>query len=182
MTPVLLWAITGFSAWYFGAHSYERFLGGIAWDLFPQKEVFLGLKDHVFSIGLIGAGNTPLPQLTLIRHNFGFGLVVTGSVILGTRGRSWGLRLIGLCCAWLLLLLTQAGLLVAAAHTYLLATTQLEIPLGFSVFIKSVHPTVAILPVVIIVLWQVIPFEQRLSGAMNIAPRPTSGSRPAAKL
>ena len=99
-----------------------------------------------------------------------------------TRGRSWTLHLIELCCAWLLLLLTQAGLLVAAAHTYLLATTQLEIPLGFSVFIKSVHPTVAILPVVIIVLWQVIPFEQRLSGAMNIAPRPTSGSRPAAKL
>ena len=99
-----------------------------------------------------------------------------------TREHSWALHRIGLCCAWLLLLLTQAGLLVAVAHTYLLAVTQSEIPLGFSVFIKSVHPTVAILPVVIIVLWQVIPFEQRLSGAMNIAPRPTSGSRPAAKL
>jgi len=177
VTPVLLWAIIGFTGWYLAANSYERFLGGIAWDLFPQKEVFLALKDHVFSIGLIGAGNTPLPQLTLISHNFGFGLVVTGSVILGTRGRSWGLRLIGLCCAWLLLLLTQTGLLVAAAHTYLMAATQSEIPLGFSVFVKSVHPTVAILPIAIIVLWLVIPFEKRLSGVMNIARRPTSGSR-----
>ena len=99
-----------------------------------------------------------------------------------TREHSWTLHLIGLCCAWLLLLLTQAGLLVAVAHTYLLAATQSEILLGFSVFIKSVYPTVAILPVVIIVVWPVIPFKQRLSGAMNIAPRPTSGSRSAVKL
>ena len=99
-----------------------------------------------------------------------------------TREHSWAFHLIGLCCAWLLLLLTQAGLLVAVAHTYLLAATQSEIPLGFSVFIKSVYPTVAILPVVIIVLWPVIPLKQRLSGAMNIAPRPTSGSRSAVKL
>jgi len=177
ITHIVLWAITGFAVWYLAANSYERLLGGIAWDLFPQKEVFLALKDHVFSIGLIGAGNTPLPQLTLISHNFGFGLVVTGSVILGTRGRSWGLRLIGLWCAWLLLLLTQTGLLVAAAHTYLMAASQSEIPLGFSVFVKSVHPTVVILPIVIIVLWLVIPFEKRLSRVMNIARRPTSGSR-----
>ena len=68
MTPVLLWAITGFAAWYFGAHSYERFLGGIAWDLFPQKEVFLALKDHVFSIGLIGAGNTPCRTSATMGH------------------------------------------------------------------------------------------------------------------
>ena len=181
ITHIVLWAITGFVVWYFAANSYERLLGGIAWDLFPQKEVFLALKYHVFSIGLIGAGNTPLPQLTLISHNFGFGLVVTGSVILGTRGRSRGLRLIGLCCAWLLLLLTQAGLLVAASHTYLMAASQSEIPLGFSVFVKSVHPAVAILPIAIIVLWLVIPFEKRLSGVMNIARRPTSGSRRAAR-
>ena len=181
MTPVLLWAIIGFAAWHLAAQSYERLLGGIAWDLFPQIEVFLALKDHVFSIGLIGAGNTPLPQLTLLSHNFGFGLVVTGSVILGTRGRSWGLRLIGLCCAWLLLLLTQTVLLVAAVHTYQTAATQPEIPLGFSVFIKSVHPTVTILPIVIIVLWLVIPFEKSLSGLVNIARRPTSGHRRAAR-
>jgi len=181
ITHIVLWAITGFAVWYLAANSYERLLGGIAWDLFPQKEVFLALKDHVFSIGLIGAGNTALPQLTLISHNFGFGLVVTGSVILGTRGRSWGLRIIGLCCAWLLLLLTQTGLLVAAAHTYLIAATQSEIPLGFSVFVKSVHPTVVILPIVIIVLWLEIPFEKRLSGVMNIARRPTSGSRRGAR-
>ena len=117
ITLIVLWAITGFAVWYFAADSYERLLGGIAWDLFPQKEVFLALKDHVFSIGLIGTGNTPLPQLTLISHNFGFGLVVTGSVILGVGRRSWVSRLIGLCCAWLSLLLTQVGLLVAAAYT-----------------------------------------------------------------
>ncbi len=181
MTPVLLWAIIGFTGWYLAANSYERFLGGIAWDLFPQKEVFLALKDHVFSIGLIGAGDAALPQLTFISHNFGFGLVVTGSVILGTRGRSWGLRIIGLCCAWLLLLLTQTGLLVAAAHTYRLAVTQAEIPLGFSVFVKSVHPTVVILPIVIIALWLMIPFGKKLSGVINIAPRPTSGRRRAAR-
>ena len=179
MTPVLLWTIIGCATWYLAAYSYERLLGDIAWDLFPQKEVFLALKDHVFSIGLIGAGDIPLPQLTLISHNCGFGLVVTGSVILGTRGRSWGLRLIGLCCAWLFLLLTQTGLLVAAAHTYLMATTQSEIPLAFSVFVKSVHPTVVILPIVIIVLWLVIPFEKSLSGMVNIASRPTSGRKPA---
>ena len=98
-----------------------------------------------------------------------------------TREHSWAFHLIGLCCAWLLLLLTQAGLLVAAAHTYLMAASQSEIPLGFSVFVKSVHPTVAILPIVIIVLWLVIPFEKRLSGGMKIARRPTSGSRRAAR-
>ena len=181
VTPVLLWAIIGFAAWYLAAQSYERLLGGIAWDLFPQKEVFLSLKDHVFSIGLRVVDEKAIPQLSLISHNFGFGLVVTGSVILGTRGRSWAMRLIGLCCAWLILLLTQTGLLVAAAHTYRLAVTQAEIPLGFSVFVKSVHPTVVILPIVIIVLWLVIPFEKRLSGVMNIARRPTSGRRRAAR-
>ena len=178
VTPVILWAIIGFSAWYLAAHSYERFLGSIAWNLFPQKEVFLSLQDHAFSIGMRIVDETATPGLTLISHNFGFGLIVTGSVILGTRGRSWVLRLIGLCCAWLLLLLTQAGLLVAAAHAYLSAATQTETSLGFSVFIKSVHPTVAILPIVIIVLWLVIPFEKGLSGVMNIAPRPTAGRRP----
>jgi hypothetical protein len=181
VTSVLLWAIIGFAAWYLAAHPYERLLGSIAWDFFPQKEVFLALKDHVFSIGLTGAGDTPLPQLTLISHNFGFGLVVTGSVILGTRGRSWSLRLIGLCCAWLFLLLTQTGWLVAAAHTYLMATTQSEIPLGFSLFVKSVHPIVVILPIVIIVLCLVIPFEKSLSRLVNITPRPTSGSRRGAR-
>jgi len=177
VTSVLLWAIIGFAAWYLAAHPYERLLGSIAWDFFPQKEVFLALKDHVFSIGLTGGGDTPLPQLTLISHNFGFGLVVTGSVILGTRERSWGLRFIGLCCAWLILLLTQAGLLAAAAYTYLVAASQSEIPLGFSLFVKSVHPIVVILPIVIIVLWLVIPFEKSLSRLVNITPRPTSGSR-----
>ena len=181
VTPVILWAIIGFSAWYFAAHSYERFLGSIAWNLFPQKEVFLSLRDHAFSIGMRIVDETATPGLTLISHNFGFGLVVTGSVILGTRGRSWALRLIGLCCAWLLLLLTQTGLLVAAAHTYLMAATQSEIPLGFSVFVKSVHPTVVILPIVIIVLWLVIPFEKRLSRVVNIARRPTSGRRRSAR-
>ena len=181
MTPVLLWAIIGFAAWHLAAQSYERLLGGIAWDLFPQKEVFLSLKDHVFSIGLRVVDETAIPQISLISHNFGFGLVVTGSVILGTRGRSRGLRLIGLCCAWLLLLLTQAGLLVAASHTYLMAASQSETPLGFSVFVKTVHPTVVILPIVIIVLWLVIPFEKGMSGLVNIAPRPTSGRRRAAK-
>ncbi len=179
MTPVLLWTIIGCATWYLAAYSYERLLGDIAWDLFPQKEVFLALKDHVFSIGLVGAGNTSLPQLTLISHNFGFGLVVTGSVILGVGRRSWVSRLIGLCCAWLSLLLTQVGLLVAAAYTYLVAAAQAEIPLGFSMFIKAVHPTVVILPIVIIVLWLVIPFEKSLSGMVNIASRPTSGRKPA---
>jgi len=102
---------------------------------------------------------TATPGLTLISHNFGFGLIVTGSVILGTRGRSWVLRLIGLCCAWLILLLTQAGLLVAAAHAYLLAVTQSEASLWVSVFIKSVHPMVAILPILMIAIWLAIPFE-----------------------
>ena len=76
---------------------------------------------------------------------------------------------------------TEAGLLVAAAHTYLMAASQSEIPLEFSVFVKSVHPTVAILPIAIIVLWLVIPFEKRLSGVMVIALRLTSGSRRAAR-
>jgi hypothetical protein len=134
-------------------------LGSIAWNLFPQKEVFLSLQDHAFSIGMRIVDETATPELTLISHNFGFGLVVTGSVILGTRGRSWALRLIGLCCAWLLLLLTQAGLLVAAAHAYLLAVTQSEASLWVSVFIKSVHPMVAILPILMIAIWLAIPFE-----------------------
>jgi hypothetical protein len=60
VTSVLLWAIIGFAAWYLAAHPYERLLGSIAWDFFPQKEVFLALKDHVFSIGLTGGGDTPV--------------------------------------------------------------------------------------------------------------------------
>ena len=168
----------GFIAWYLIAQPYERLLGDIAWDLFPKKEVFLHLaEDHVFSIGLRDAGDATIPQLTLIGHNFGFGLVITGSVILGTRDRTWILRFIGLCCAWLLLLLTQTGILVAAAHTYLLAATRPETSLGFSLFIKSVHPTVAVFPIVIIVMWLVIPFEKSLPGAFVIALRPKSGRR-----
>ena len=162
VTPILLWSITGFAAWYLAAHSYERLLGNIAWSLFPQTEVFLTLKDHVFSIGPRLAGEVAFPQLTITSYNFGFGLIVTGSVILGIRGRSWRVRFIGLCCAWLILLLTQTGLLVAAAHTYRLAVSQSEIPFGFSLFIKSVHPIITLLPIVIIVLWVAIPFGKRV--------------------
>lgn len=131
--------------------------------MFPQKHVFLSLKDHVFSIGMVGISEKAFPELTLTSHNFGFGMIVTGSVILGTRSRSWTSRLIGLCCAWLLLLITQVVLLVTAAHVYLAASTQLQVPLAFSMFLKSVHPTVAVLPIVIIVLWLALPFEIHMS-------------------
>ena len=159
VTHVLLWAVVGSITWYFAALTYERLLGNISWEYFPQKEVFLSLKDHVFSIGLSRDVDTPIPQLALISHNFGFGLVVTEAVILGVRGRSWALRFVGLFCAWVLLLLTQTGLLVMAAHSYRLSVTQSEIHAWASIFIKSVHPTVAILPIVVIVLWLLIPFE-----------------------
>lgn len=158
VTPIVLLAIIGFAGWHFASESYENFLGNVAWNLFPQDTVFLALKNHVFSIGLTNTGITTLPQLTLMGHNFGFGLIVTWSIILGTRGRSWILRLSGLFFAWLFLWLTHTGVLVAAAHTYSLAVTQSEVPVGFYVFINSVHPTVTILPVVIILLWLVIPF------------------------
>jgi len=174
--PIALWAITGFAAWYLTAQYYERFLGTLAWDFFPQKDTVLSLNDHVFSIGLRFADETTTPHLKLISHNFGFGLVITGAIILGTRVRSWAMRLIGLFCAWLILLLTQTGLLVAAAHTYQIALTQSEVPLVFSVFINAVHPIVTIMPIVIIVLWLLIPIENRLSGKMNISRTSTSAS------
>ncbi len=155
------------ACWLLIADSYEHFLGSLAWDLFPQKDVLLNLKDHVFTIALRSVSDTVVPQLTLVSHNFGFGFVITGAVIMGTKGKSWALRVTGLSCAWLVLLTTQTVLLVAAAHTYRMAITQSELPLAFSVFIKSVHPTVTILPVVIIVLWLVAPFEKFMSGLMD---------------
>lgn len=148
-----MWAIIGFVVWHLFAHSYEGFLGGVAWDFFPQEEVFLALEDHIFSIGLRVVDETTIPQLTLISHNFGFGLVITASVILGARGRSWALRVMGLCCVWVILMLTQTMVLVAAAHTYQMAATQPEVPLSFSMFIKSVHPTVTVLPISFILMW-----------------------------
>ena len=41
-----------------------------------------------------------MPQLILVSHNFGFGFVITWTVIMGTRGRSWALRVTGLSCAF----------------------------------------------------------------------------------
>lgn len=160
VTPILLLALVGATGWFVFAESYEQLLGNIAWDLFPQKEIFLSLNNHVFSIGLRSQGDVIIPHLTLIGHNFGFGLVVTGAVILGKRGNSWPLRFLGLGCVWIFLLITQIVLIVLAAHTYLFAVTQPNIPWGFRAFVNSVHPTVTLLPVAIVVIWIVIPFEK----------------------
>ena len=160
MIPVIIWAITGFIFWYFFASSYERFLGNAVWDMFPQKEVFLNLSDHVFTIGLKIPDESTVPNLTLLGHNFGFGLIITGSIILGTRGRQWILRLVGLLFTWIALFITHIIVLVVAAHTYQNASIQPEIPLGFSIFINLVHPTVTVLPIVIALIWFVVPFNQ----------------------
>lgn len=159
VTPIVLWAMTGFFAWYFAAHSYERLLGNMAWGLFPQEEVFLALENHAFSIGLRVVAETTIPELTLTSHNFGFGLVVTGSVILGTRGRSWTLRLMGFSCTWLLLLLAQVGLLTTAGHAYLSIATQSQTSLWISGFANAVHPIVAIAPILMTMVWLAVPFE-----------------------
>lgn len=157
MVLVAAWAIIGFVTWHMTATTYERLLGSVAWEYFPDK-VFLNLREgHVFAIGLKDAVDTAPPQLTLQSHNFGYGLILTGSIILGTTGRTLIARSMGLISVWLLLFLSQAGLLVAAAHNYLSATTQSDISGGVAVFIKSVHPTVTILPVLLVVSWLAIP-------------------------
>lgn len=157
--PVLLWGVAGSVWWWIAAGWYENLLGEIAFDLFPKDHVFLYLKDHVFSIGLNVSNGDASPELTFTSHNFGFGLVVTGAVIMGMRGRAWILRLIGLACVWTLLMVMHTGLLVAASRVYPSAASQQEVPLGFSIFLKTVHPVVAVLPIVIIMLWMLIPLE-----------------------
>ena len=47
-----MWAIIGFTIWYFIADSYAMFLGGLVWEYFPQN-VNLLVKDHNLSIVLI---------------------------------------------------------------------------------------------------------------------------------
>ncbi len=149
----LLWSIAGFTVWLLGASWYENLLGDIAWHFFPREDVFLYLKNHVFSIGLTEPGRSSLPQLTFNSHNSGFGFIVTGAIILGSRHRSWSLRIMGLVTSWFLLLITHICLLVLAVQTYSLAMAKPDSILPFSIFVKSVHPTITLVPIIITIVW-----------------------------
>ena len=117
------------------------------------------VKNSNFAINTMN--NTSLPHLNFLSHNFGFGLIIITAVILGTYNRSWKFRLISLACAWLFLLFTQASLLVMGAYSYKLAFSDAKIGWGFSMFVEIVHIIVTILPIIVSVLWLMIPFQSR---------------------
>ena len=91
MIRTLVWATALGVAWYFIGPVYARLLGSFVYR-FLSEGTFLFLKSQVFSIGLGHPSTFGGPLLELTAHNFGFGLVVTGAVVLGTPGRSWALR------------------------------------------------------------------------------------------
>lgn len=160
VAPVLLWGAAVSIAWYFDGASYERLLASLASAHLPNG-VYLHIGEHVFSIGLVRSAGLEAPALTILSHNFGFGLVVTGATILGARTQSWPIRSLGLGIAWALLLTVQVGLLVglqaAVGHAYPQANEQVAFPVGLRVLLRSVHPIVAVFPVAIVVMWLLIP-------------------------
>lgn len=160
---VLIWATIGFALWYLFANTYTLFIGRLAWEYFPNN-VILSVTDHHFIIVLKNAiNNSQSPPMQLLIHNFGFGLVITSAIILGTNKDSWKLRFISLCCVWLFLFFIQTGLLITAAHTYKSAMTEAKITLGFTIFIKSLHFIVTVLPIMLSALWLIAPFQRRQS-------------------
>ena len=81
---VLIWATIGFALWYLFANTYTLFIGRLAWEYFPNN-VILSVTDHHFIIVLKNAiNNSQSPPIQLLIHNFGFGLVITSAIILGT--------------------------------------------------------------------------------------------------
>lgn len=156
LIPVLFWAVAASIAWYFGGASYERFLAALTSSHLPQG-VYLRVGEHMFAIGILGAAGPERPGFSIISHNFGFGLVVTTAVILGTRGHLWRVRLLGLGATWILLALMQVWVLVTVAHVYVEVAGQPTVSWGSRMFIKAIHPVVAVAPAAIVVVWILAP-------------------------
>ena len=113
----LLWAVALGVTWYFIAHLYGRLLGNFVYQYLPDG-IFMFLHSQVFFIGLGHPNTLEGPHLEIMAHNFGFGLVVTGAVVLGTQWRSRELRAVALAAGWILLFLTHAAVLVWATKAY----------------------------------------------------------------
>ena len=92
--------------------------------------------------------------------------MVTGAVVLGTQGRSWTLQGLALAGAWILLFLVQVWVLTGASSAYISIAQQEEASLVVRLFFQALHPTVIILPLVLAVLWLLMPYprqERRLA-------------------
>ena len=152
----LLWAAALGITWYFMGHIYDRFLGSFVHQFLPSG-TFLLLKSQVFLIGLDHPSTFDGPILEIPAHNFGFGLVVTGAVVLGTQGPSWALRAMALAGGWLLLFLTHASVLVWGSKAYYADLRDDSVPLVTFLYLQGLHPIVIVLPLLMVVIWLLLP-------------------------
>ena len=172
----LLWAVALGVTWYFIAHIYGRLLGNFVYQYLPDG-IFMLLHSQVFFIGLGHPNTLEGPHLEIMAHNFGFGLVVTGAVVLGTQGRSWALRSVALAGIWFFLFLTHALVVVWGAKGYLADFGDDGASWVTSLYSQGVHPTVIVLPLLVAVIWLLLSLEWT-TGSSRYTARRNRRARP----
>ncbi|MQF49142.1 hypothetical protein FIM08_04535 [SAR202 cluster bacterium AC-647-N09_OGT_505m] len=148
----LLWATALGITWYFISLIYGRLLGSFVHRFLPG-DIFLLLESEVFYIGLGHPSTFDGPLLEIMTHNFGFGLVVTGAVVLGTQWRSWEVRIVALAAGWSLLFLTHAAVLVWATKAYNADLQNDSESVAALLYVYGIHLTVIVIPLLMAVIW-----------------------------
>ena len=148
--------------WYFMGHIYGRFLGSFVHQFLPSG-TFLLLKSQVFLIGLDHPSTFYGPILEIPAHNFGFGLVVTGAIVLGTQWRSWQLRVAALVAGWMFLFLTHAAVLVWGTKAYNADLQSDSESVAALLYVYGIHLAVIVIPLLMAVIWLLLN-PQRMPG------------------
>jgi len=151
----LLWAAALGITWYFISLIYGRLLGSFVHRFLPG-DIFLLLESQVFYIGLGHPSTFDGPLLEIMAHNFGFGLVVTGAVVLGTQWRSWELRVVSLAAGWMFLFLTHATVLVWAIKAYISDLQSDSESVAALLYVYGIHFAVIVIPLLMAVIWLLV--------------------------
>ena len=152
MIRTLLWASFLGITWYFIGIIYGGLLGSFVHRFLPG-DTFLLLKSQVFYIGLGHPQTFEGPLLQIMAHNFGFGLVVTGALVLGTQWRSWRLRVVALILGWMFIFLIHACVLVWSAKAYLADFQSDSASVTALLYVYGIHLAVIVMPLLMAVIW-----------------------------
>jgi hypothetical protein len=156
----LLWATALGITWYFISLTYGRLLGSFVHRSLPS-DIFLLLESQVFYIGVGHPSTFDGPLLEIMAHNFGFGLVVIGAVVLGTQWRSWKLRVVALAAGWILLFLTHAAVLVWATKAYISDLESDSESVTALLYVYGIHLAVIVIPLLMAVIWLLLSSQRR---------------------
>ena len=172
----LLWAAALGITWYFISLIYGRMLGSFVHRFHPG-DVFLLLESQVFYIGMGHPSTFDGPLLKIMAHNFGFGLVVTGAIVLGTQWRSWQLKVAALAAGWMFLFLTHAAVLVWAIKAYISGFQSDSASVNLLLYVHGIHFAVIVIPLLMAVIWLLLSPQRTLWQSRYMSRRPRRAGR-----